>query len=312
MKKLHLIHFLTLIAFVGLSGCDSGVSSDHEDEVVVEAYLVANEAAPTVWLSRSIALGSTFNAQEAALSGATVVVHEKNEAGATVRSIPYLESADEPGAYVPTTTEVIRGGATYRLEVDAGAEYGMVTAETTVPANFELIAPSTEEIAYKDPEQYSMLVTRDDSPGAQNVFVFTMEAQDPTIYNLIPAYFEFIFDEDIEDIDSVEWTLEDFEDILVYSSPPISEGNYEVFEDGTLRVKLPWFAVAFYGPLKVTMTMLDSNLFDFQRYQQVQQGGSTLSPGEIPNVLDHIENGRGLFASTARVSHTVNIVRGGF
>ena len=48
---------------------------------------------------------------------------------------------------------------------------------------------------------------------------------------------------------------------------------------------------------------VDDNLFDFIRSQSVQQGGSTLAPGEIPNVLDHIEGGTGIFGSLARVSH---------
>ena len=154
-----------------------------------------------------------------------------------------------------------------------------------------------------------MLVTQSVVEGGQSVFVFTMESLDPTLDKLVRPYFEFLFDEEYEDIDSIEWTMEDIREFVVYSSPPIFEGNYDVYSDGTLRVKLPWFAVAFYGPLKVTMTVLDQNLYDFQRYQQVQQGGSTLSPGEIPNILDHVDNGRGLFGSTARVSHTVNILR---
>jgi len=307
MPKPTFFPILALIAL--LSGCDMTSPSDHTKEVVVEAYLVANEPLPTIWLSTSLSIGSTFSADAAALLGATVVVTESDASGEILRSIPYFESEDEPGAYLAAENVAVQGGFTYGLEVNAGPELGLVTAQTRVPANFELIAPSAEEIVYKDPEQYSMLVTRSEVDQGQSVFVFTMESLEPTLQNLIPAYFEFIFDEKIEDIDSVEWSLEDFKDILVFSSPPISEGNYEVFDNGTLRVKLPWFAVAFYGPLKVTMTTLDKNLYDFQRYQQVQQGGSTLSPGEIPNVLDHINNGRGLFASTARVSHTVQILR---
>jgi hypothetical protein len=309
MRASNTLLFLLLASLGVLGGCDSTTTSDHVEEVIVESYLVANEPLPPIWLTKSISIGDTFNPGAVALRNAHVVVNELDGSGSIVKSILFLEASDEPGAYHASENVLVRGGHTYRLEVDAGPSFDLVTAVTTVPDDFELIAPSATEIEYKDPEQYSMLVTQSEVVGGQSVFVFTMESLDPTLQNLIPAYFEFIFDEDYENIDSVEWTLDDLREVIRFSSPPIFEGNYEVFGDGTLRVKLPWFVVAFYGPLRVTMTVLDKNLYDFQRYQQVQQGGSTLSPGEIPNVLDHVENGRGLFASTARVSHVVNILK---
>jgi len=302
--------FSILLGLVGFAiGCDSSESSLHEEEIVVESYLVVDEPLPPVWLSKSIPVNATFSTAGTALKDASVRIHLLTAQGGIERTYDYEESPEELGAYHSVQNDAVLGGRTYRLEVDGGPNFERVTAETTTPEGFELIAPSAEEIAYQDPSQYSMLVTQSAVKGGQNVFVFTMESLDPTIENLVPIYFRFIFDKDIEEIDTVEWTMEDLQEVLVYSSPPISEGNYEVFDNGTLRVKLPWFAVAFYGPLKVTMTVLDRNLFDFQRYQQVQQGGSTLSPGEIPNVRDHIENGRGLFGSSARVSHTVTILR---
>lgn len=291
------------------AGCDASSTSQHEEEIVVEAYLVVDEPLPPIWLSTSIPVNSTFSAEGTALRNANVKVFQLASNGSVAQTFDYVESVDEPGTYLSTTNAVVLGGTTYRLEVDGGPDFEIVTAETTTPAGFELIEPSTDQIEYQDPAQYSMLVTQSTVSYGQNVFVFTMETLDPTIHNLVPIYFKFIFDKDIEEIDSVEWSQEDLNDVRVFSSQPVSEGNYEVFENGTLRVKLPWFAVAFYGPLKVTMTVLDQNLFDFQRYQQVQQGGSTLSPGEIPNVRDHVQNGRGLFGSSARVSHTVTILR---
>ncbi len=299
---------LLMLLFVGL-GCDSTVDSIHSDEIVVESYLVANEPMPPVWVSRSIALGSTFNPESVAVRDASVVIYVLNGEGVKTQTIRFEESGDEPGAYRSTTDEVVQAGKTYRLEVQSGLDAELVWAETTVPADFELIEPSATEIAYKDPAQFSMLVTQSKVEGGQSVFVFTMESLEPTLHNLIPVYREFVYDEEITDLDTFEWSVDDFKQLLVFTSPPIFEGNYEVFSDGTLRVKLPWFAVAFYGPLKVTMTILDKNLYDFQRYQQSQQGGSTLSPGEIPNVLDHIENGRGLFGSTSRVSAIVQILK---
>lgn len=292
-----------------LAGCDSTIDSNHSEKVVIESYLVADEPMPTVWISRSIPVGSIYNPAQAVVRDALVVMYVLDDDGKKTRSILFEESVSEPGAYHSVTDERVLPGATYRLEVRSEPNAEIVWAETTVPADFELIEPSATEIAYKDPAQFSMLVTQSPVEGGQSVFVFTMESLEPTLKNLIPAYREFIYDEKIDDLDTFEWSVEDFKDFLIFSSPPIFEGNYEVFPNGTLRVKLPWFAVAFYGPLKVTMTTLDKNLYDFQRYQQVQQGGSTLSPGEIPNVLDHVENGRGLFGSSSRVTAFVDILK---
>ena len=91
------------------------------------------------------------------------------------------------------------------------------------------------------------------------------------------------------------------EDVLVVESPPINEGNYEIQSDNTIDVKLPWLAVAFYGPTRTYISAIDQNLYDFIRSQDVQQGGSTLAPGEIPNVINRVDGATGLFGSYARV-----------
>lgn len=40
-------------------------------------------------------------------------------------------------------------------------------------------------------------------------------------------------------------------------------------------------------------------MYDFVRSESVQLGGSTLSPGEIQNVITHVEGGLGIFGSLA-------------
>ena len=310
MKRLMKTSLYALAVLFVISGCETESGSNHEPEIVVESYLVAGQPLPQVWVHLSEDKDAVYVSNALAVNDAQVTIHLLDAAGQTEKSFEYVRALDVPGAYSAAQTQLVEGGRSYRLEVDAGPAFDKVSAQTLVPTLFDLIAPSSEAIEYKDPAQYSMLVTQSKFEDRQGIFVFTMEALEPTIYNLIPTYFEFIFEgEDIEDIDSIEWTTEDFEGLLIFSSQPIFEGNYEVFPDETLRVKLPWFAVPFFGPLKVTMSAIDDNLFDFQRYQLVQQGGSTLSPGEIPNVVDNVENGRGIFGSMAQVSHTVEILR---
>jgi hypothetical protein len=97
--------------------------------------------------------------------------------------------------------------------------------------------------------------------------------------------------------------------LRITNSPIINEGNYDINQDGTLTIRLPWIAVAFFGENRLTASALDDNLYDFIRTQTVQQGGSTLSPGEIPNVIERIEGGTGVFGSFARSSYVVRITQ---
>jgi len=307
INKLSLLGPLLIVVFI--AGCDSASPSEHSEELVVEAYLVAGQELPPVWLTKTIDVEDRFTSGSAAVSEASVSISLLSESGQVAERIQYVRTFDEPGKYIPVADHLVQHSQTYRLDADAGGNMDAVRAETSVPQAFELIESSHVEIEYKDPAQWSMLVTQSSHANRQAVFVFTMESLDASVETLVNPYFEFYFDdEDPDEREGLEFFPGDIEELLRFSSPPINEGNYEVFSDGTLRVKLPWFAVPFYGRVQVTMSTLDDNLYDFQRYQQVQQGGGLLSPGELPNVVDPVEGGGGIFGSMARVSDIVTVL----
>jgi hypothetical protein len=79
--------------------------------------------------------------------------------------------------------------------------------------------------------------------------------------------------------------------------------------DGTLTLQLPWLAVAFYGRNRTTANAIDDNLYDFVRTQSAQQRGGGFTPGSIPNVIEHVEGGTGVFGSIARQSYDVTVLR---
>ncbi|MFV1981762.1 MAG: hypothetical protein ACC655_11460, partial [Rhodothermia bacterium] len=134
----------------------------------------------------------------------------------------------------------------------------------------------------------------------QTIFEFSVESLGPTIDNLTPLYFDFIDpDSGLEDGLTEEEILRDH---VIIESEPVNEGNYEVLPDNTINIKLPWFAVAFFGPQRISASALDENLYDFFRSQNVQQGGSTLAPGEIPNAITRLKGATGVFGSYARVT----------
>lgn len=295
-----------LVLFI--AGCDTTSPSAHEDELVVESYLVAGESLPPVWLSRSLDIDATWTSVGTAVQDAQVQIELLTEEGGVEETFIYRRTIEAPGMFVTDVDHTVLPERRYRLRAQA-AGLQPITSETTVPEAFYLLEVSHEVIEYQDPEQFSYLVTRSQFEDRQSIFVFTIANDNPVPENLVPVYRDLIFDrEELESGEPLTFDPEDQLALARFTSPPINEGNYDVLPDGILRVRLPWFAVAFYGPTQITMSILDDNLYDFQRYQQVQQGGGLLSPGEIPNVLDPVVGGAGIFGSMAQVSSVVTVV----
>jgi hypothetical protein len=69
--------------------------------------------------------------------------------------------------------------------------------------------------------------------------------------------------------------------------------------------------VAFYEDNLIVANTIDDNVYDFIRSQETQLGGSTLSPGEIQNVIYNIEGGIGVFGALASDTVQVYIKRPG-
>ena len=118
-----------------------------------------------------------------------------------------------------------------------------------------------------------------------------IQALDPDNYELTPTIASLL--ENADDVDA--------SDFVTTSSPLLNEGNYEQNPDGTLRLRVPWFAIAYYGPNRFSASALDDALYDFIRSRDAQFNPTTLSPGEIQRVLSNVENGTGVFGSLARV-----------
>jgi hypothetical protein len=294
------IPFALLAAILLLAaGCDT-TTDDPQAEVVVEAYLAAGDSLPPVYLRRAISTDATFD-PDAGLSGAAVGIAQIAPDGTPVDSFAYEETL--VGTYEPVADRGVRVQPrhTYRLYVQA-PENAPVTASTTVPGAIELVRSENERAVYQGPEQPSFTVTPSEVEGRQSVFIFTTTSQldftqptDSIRAQLTPFYADIVDDDD---------SLTDFR---VTSSPPLNEANYTTNPDGTLTIDLPWIAVAFYGPNIAAISAVDDNLFDFIRTQQAQQGG--LAPGEIPNVLDPVQGGVGIFGSYARTTRAVDVLR---
>ena len=300
---------LILLAPLVLVGCD--LSEDpFQPEVVVEAFLVAGEPLPTVRLSTTAPIDAPYAFEAFALSGAEVeveLVGEGGEAGEVFAFVEVLDLGGERfhGTYAPVERwHRALPNRRYRLMVRVPERPDLVPtgeairAETVVPDTFRIVRPPPDTIRYAitDPSP-AIDVTRSVNPDRQGVYVFNIEALDPETYGLTPTIASLI--EDSDDVGP--------DDFVQTSSPLLNEGNYDVNADGTLRLRVPWFAIAFYGPNRLRANALDDALYDFLRSRDAQFNPTTLSPGEIQRVLSNVENGTGVFGSLARVQTTVFI-----
>ncbi|MFT5142760.1 MAG: hypothetical protein ACI80V_001319 [Rhodothermales bacterium] len=299
---------LVLAAACLVTGCDTTEPSIHVAEPVVEAYLIAGENLPDVRLTWTRDINTPFYPFGVGISGATVTISLLDPAGAVVLPCEYTELF---GLYRPLSCNgrehrVVEAGRDYRLEARL-SDGTLVTSLTHVPGAFQLVGQSDTELVYQSPEEFSAVITPSSYPGRRAIFVFSVVGNDVSVENLTPFYLLDLYDAKPGD-DLSEFDPDELEAVRVNSSPPLNEANYQTEADGTFRVWMPWFAVAFYGETSVGIIAIDDNLDQYLRFQAAQQGGS-LAPGEIPNIIDSVDGGRGLFASMTRVVAQVKVLR---
>lgn len=294
------IVWLIGVGILGWAACDQVEPIRFTSEYVVESYQIAGEPLQPVWLTRTLPIDAVYVSDSVRVRGAQVRIALLDAQGAPERWYPYEEHADTSGYYVPVPLireARVRPLRTYQLEVRM-PDGTLLTAKTTVPDTFRVLEANLDSVRYQSEVRLELRMTRSEYPGRQAVYILTTEALEPTEENLTP-FGQALYE-------NGTFTLDE---LRVSGSTILNEANYTEAPDGTLRLRLPWFAVLFYGPNRFTISTLDDNLYDLIRTQSVQQGGSTLSPGEIPAVLEHVQGGRGVFGSYARVQYIFVVER---
>ncbi len=294
---------IVVVAAVSLLfGCDTTSPTDFESEIVIEAYLEAGKLLPEIRVSRTIPLDAAYDAEAAGVSDAHVTLRLLDASGRVEESYAYRASGISPGVYLPVIDGLVIHGVrplrSYELHVEAPGVQGLISSRTLVPDTFSVRNHAADSIVYQASEPYTFRVSPTTYPGRQSVFLFTTVARDAEESTLTPFAAGLIRSSELE-----------IEDLRERASPTLNEENFERLEDGDLLIRFPWLAVYFYGRNDVSVSALDDNLFDFIRSQSVQQGGSTLPPGEIPNVLEHVDGARGIFGSYARATTSVYVLR---
>lgn len=285
-----------ILLVLSLYGCDLYEQDSFKQNYVVESFLIAGNPLQQVLVSQTLPIEEEYTFAKAALDNASVTVELLNEDGTTSNAYDY--SQQSKGVYLPLNEEAeVMGGRRYRLSVSF-PNGDSVFASTLVPGAFNTVGLSTDTAIYQSEEQIEITTTPSVYPGRQTYFIFSVNVVNPKIENLTPFYADIVGDDE-----------EDISDFFVNSSGIINEDNYERNDDNTLTVKLPWLAVAFYNENDIIVNAIDDNMYDFLRSQGVQGGGTTLSPGEIQNVVYNVEGGIGIFGSLASDTNRVFISR---
>ena len=318
---MRLLSALLIAALV--AGCDGFTDDGFAPELVVSASVGAGEPLPAVYLSETSPLLEAYDPEAVAVRGAEVALALLAADGSAEATYAY-RAGDAPGQYVPADEGALGlPERTYRLSVSAGDR--RLTATATVPPALEVVAPPAPSVVFGTGQGPELVVTRTSTDTRRTAFIASTRALAPhafvevpgedggdprfrsvptgSTFGLTPTYARFLDCAPAEDDPAaVVCGGDPRENALSGSSPVINEDGYVDRGDGTVLVQVPYLAFGFYGPVRITLTSVDAALEAFVESQAIQGGGSTLSPGEIPNVTTNVEGGRGVFGAYAQVT----------
>ena len=290
--------FAVLAPLLLLLSCDLYTQDEYEEQYVIESWLIATEPLPEVRVSVTAPFQSVYTFEEAAVRGALVRLLLLDQNGHTEQVYSYKPHG--PGIYMPESQHAdtpVVPGATYRLEVDVpGPEQHRIEATTTIPDTLHIVQIIRDRAVYQSPDQLEFRISTGNTLTRQNYFIYSTRSHEPEPENITPFWAD---------------AVEEIDEAVQIRTNIVNEANFDRNDDQTINLRMPWIGIAFYGRNTITTFSLDDNAYDFFRSQPVQTGGgpSTLSPGEIQNILYHVNGGIGLLAGLSRLEIEVRVDR---
>ncbi|MEO1022375.1 MAG: DUF4249 family protein [Bacteroidota bacterium] len=300
---MRILNLFVLFLAATIAGCDLYPQDDYEEFVVVEAYLVTDRALPLIFVSTTAPVTEEYSFENTGIPTADVRIHlmTGDENSAIEQTFTYEIGMDNVnqrinGVFAAVDAHDVLPMRTYQIDIRIDGRE-QITGFTTTPNRFQSTGVVPDNVVYQSEEQIEVGIPRS-TGDRQNFFIFTTISLEPSEEQLTPIYADF-FDPDEDELD----------EFIKTSSGIVNEGNFELNPDGTITLVYPWIAVAFYGENQIVTNIIDDNLFDFVRSESVQLGGSTLSPGEIPNLIYRLDNAIGVFGSIAADTIQTNVLR---
>ena len=310
-----------LLVLPALAGCDGQLEGDFEPKLVVSATLGAGEPLPAIFLAETSPLLETYDPEAVAVRGARVTVTLVAPDGADEATYVYEQNG---AGYLPPRDRDLgradrasRAGPTAWTRPQTGGRSG---PSTTVPPLVDLVEGPQDRVVYGAGQGPELRIRQSSTVERRAAFVastaalaaaefarVTVEGEarfrsvpDAARFLPVPVYQRFL-DCEPEPAGTI-LCGDDPTEARRGTSPVINEDSYVDVGGGVVLVRVPFLAFGYYGPYRITLTSLDAALQDFVQTQAIQGGGTTLSPGEIPNATSNVEGGIGVFGSYAQVS----------
>jgi hypothetical protein len=267
MKKyLHL--FFALLPVLMMNGCKSdSVSSTFTSQLVVSAYLLANQPIDSVQIMQTQPLDQTYLFPSAAVSGASVTI----TVDTTVLHL--TEYASHKGLYHYVGQHIVTSGKTYQLRVESQGR--IVTAQTTVPDVIHYVQNGTninlngtDTITYLIPNGEAFLAW---TPWAKGIYVASFCSIDSS--HAIIARRNNNNDNTPSRISMVAF-------------------------DKETSAKVPWTEFNYYGLYSLNVYAADAAFYNYALTSEQDQQ-SLIEP------LYNVSGGLGVFGSASKASVTV-------
>ncbi|MEO0559402.1 MAG: DUF4249 family protein [Bacteroidota bacterium] len=320
--------FLSLLVLGSLAGCDTTTVGTGDEQVVVSASLIAGQPLTHVELSLTRPIDAFFDPEEARVTNAEVSISLLDASGSVEETTPYRYEGGQLSLYVPVSDipPIALAGRTYQLDVVIpGSPARRLTATTTIPEMIEVVEPPDALVEYQSGQGPAFVVSQSERDGEKVVFLISVRSEDPvdfervvvesdTLFRSVPesgfAPVPFVVSFANCEPDSNDQLLceDDLSDFNGGSSPLINQESYIDLGNGSLQVNIPWLAFGFYGPADVNLVSLDAALIDYLETQTLQFAPTTLSPGEIPNIISNVDGGLGVFGSVSQVRVQTTVV----
>ncbi|MEX0610079.1 MAG: DUF4249 family protein [Balneolaceae bacterium] len=291
------------ILLLSLQSCEDYAQDSYEEQFIVEAYLVAGRPLPNVSLFKTVIADEKFNYGQDSygVNNAEVEIRLLSTGPFSEIETVYSFGFESKGRYSTSNVHEVLPLRTYELRIQFPDTEDSIMAHTTVPDTFSIHPDLPDSIVYQSPERLQITLGVSKYPDRQSIFILNALGLNPKESMLTPFYQEVF-----------ESKGKDPRDLGLFannSTGIINEGSFVKNEDGSVRIEYPWSGFSYFEDNLLVANAIDDNLYDFVRSQTVQLGGSSLSPGEIQNVIYNIEGGIGVFGALATDTAAIYLKR---
>ncbi|SMO75461.1 DUF4249 family protein [Gracilimonas mengyeensis] len=283
-RSIKLLLVLFLILF--LSACEDLEPEPYQPEYVVESVLVANAPLPEIHLFKSSKEDEDFNWGDAMVDDAIIEIHLIDSNGNIEKKYSYQSRSK--GKYIAETIDLVKASRVYDILVIIPDDNNhQIRGRTEIPGEISIVSTPKDTIYYQSESLLEVDIMDYNDEDQNSIFMNTYKAGKPYLKNLTPYYAS----------QAEEDTMSTYYNNFNHTQDLVSEISFPKNSDQSITIHFPWKEFPYFGPYSIFIQSIDENLYDHLRTANAQFSGSTPTPGQIYNAIDHIDGGIGLFGS---------------